>query len=495
MEPRRGHASTAKSAVLLAASAVLLWNLLVGGRVGHTVALGVVLVGVLACLVAVAAAKPIEFILGTWVIFVLQQPLGAYVGSGSHEGAVLVGRVDDGAILVLGVAMLWRWVSGRCVYTRNSAWVVCLTGLLAAIGVASAALTSDFGVWTVVGAWLTLKIWVVLAAFISAPWKGADFDRITKVILWTAAVVAVFGVIDYVSASTLQSLLHTTPDVVDPLQRSRSHYVQSVFPSPSRYSNFMTVAVALALARYAVERRPLYLAIALLLGTAGLASLRLRGLLAIIAVVVALVALVKESRLSRTMQLTAAVVVCVFVIGPAAFTGQFDRFTSQTDATARGQLYTDGIKLAEQRFPFGTGFGTYGSYASVLYYSPLYDKLGLSSEYGFSRESPLYLTDTSWAGFIAELGFIGTGLVIFGLIRVGAQLTIIARRSGPDRGPATAALTVLVAAVTMSIGSAALLDSVVVSAVGMLTACALASQRIPATAHARANPAPVGSSS
>jgi hypothetical protein len=107
----------------------------------------------------------------------------------------------------------------------------------------------------------------------------------------------------------------------------------------------------------------------------------------------------------------------------------------------------------------------------------LYDTLGLSSEYGFSRENPLYLTDTSWAGFVAELGFVGAGLIILGLIRVGARLTVIARRVGPDRGPATAALTVLVAAVTMSVGSAALLDSVVLSALGMLTGCALATNR------------------
>jgi hypothetical protein len=461
----------ALNAVLLLTAALLVWYL-VSGASGYRVGEGILFFLALAGGVWLATTRPVRFVLVAWVIFVMQQPLGAYVGSSSAEGARFVGRIDDATILILVVGLFIRRTLGLTVHRGVAAAVIPYTGVLLSVGVVSAMLRADVGFWTLAGAWLSLKVWVVVATLTALPWTERDFDRITRWILVTASVVTVFAAIDYASAATLQALLHTPPENVDPLEPARSHYVQSVFASASRYSNFMTIAFSVALARYATDRRMAYLVGALVFGVAGLASLRLRGLLAAVAVVLVLVLVVKGARMSRALQFAAATVACILVVGPSAFEAQLGRFTSQPNSTARGVLYANAFKLADDYFPLGVGFGRYGSYASIIYYSPLYYALGMSSQFGLSQTDPNFITDTSWAGYIAELGLLGAALMVIGLGYLGWKLTVMARSNDERAPPATVALAVLVATVTMSIGSAALLDSVVLIAFGMFAGCA-----------------------
>jgi hypothetical protein len=468
------NAANLASACLIAATAAAVWLLVAGGRLGQAVAL----VGILGlcgvCVCWLFALRPASVLIFGWILFVAQQPLVGYVGAKSAHGATLVGRLDDALLLLLAGMTLLRRLVGAAPPRRPTVWFVVLFVILAGIGLASGLLRDDVGPWSFIGMWLSLKVLIVIATACELPWKAADYDQITRIALIAGAVVGGFAVIDYVSPSTLHTILHTKFVANSPNQPARAHYVQSVFQSPSRYSNFMTVLFAIAVGRYAVERRPLFLAAAIVFGGAGLASLRLRGLLAAVAVVCVLVIVIREGRFARSLQLGAAILACVAILGPAAFSGQVDRFSSQGDNTARGHLYSDAFRLAEDRFPVGVGFGRYGSYASSLYYSPLYDQLGLSYDFGFSRANPDFITDAGLAGYIAELGAPATLLFLSGLVVLGFRLAGLARRPGAGRGPATVALAILVATVTMSVASASLLDSAIVTPLAVFVGLAFA---------------------
>ncbi|MBC6003828.1 oligosaccharide repeat unit polymerase [Paeniclostridium sp. NSJ-45] len=97
------------------------------------------------------------------------------------------------------------------------------------------------------------------------------------------------------------------------------------------------------------------------------------------------------------------------------------RIISEFFNGARGYLYTAGYKIATDYFPLGTGFGTFGSYMSREFYSPLYYEYGLSSVWGLSPSMPSYIADTYWAMIMGETGFIGVVLLILVLYFIFVQ--------------------------------------------------------------------------
>lgn len=60
-------------------------------------------------------------------------------------------------------------------------------------------------------------------------------------------------------------------------------------------------------------------------------------------------------------------------------------------------------------FPFGSGFGTFGTEIAAQYYSPLYYRYGLSSFWALT-EGGSELTDCYWPAVGAEMGLFGVVL-------------------------------------------------------------------------------------
>ncbi|MBC2206103.1 hypothetical protein [Listeria booriae] len=87
-----------------------------------------------------------------------------------------------------------------------------------------------------------------------------------------------------------------------------------------------------------------------------------------------------------------------------------DRISNQflgTDGEARGVLLDTSFTIASDHAPFGAGLGMFGSHASRLNYSPLYEQYGISRVWGLTQESPNFVTDSYWAMIIGELGYLG----------------------------------------------------------------------------------------
>ena len=67
-----------------------------------------------------------------------------------------------------------------------------------------------------------------------------------------------------------------------------------------------------------------------------------------------------------------------------------------------------GVQLFREHFPFGTGFGTFGSSSAAAYYSQLYYEMGFDKITGMQPNNTKYLNDTFWPMIFAQLGFVGT---------------------------------------------------------------------------------------
>jgi hypothetical protein len=92
---------------------------------------------------------------------------------------------------------------------------------------------------------------------------------------------------------------------------------------------------------------------------------------------------------------------------------------------ARTRMTVDSVTLALQHFPFGVGFGRFGSAIARDNYSIEYLRLGYDNVYGLgSPNNPnnhgRFLTDTQWPAIVGETGLVGALFFIAGLWRMFA---------------------------------------------------------------------------
>lgn len=79
------------------------------------------------------------------------------------------------------------------------------------------------------------------------------------------------------------------------------------------------------------------------------------------------------------------------------------------DNLARPMTYKTGWKILFDYFPFGSGFGSFGTAAAADFYSPLYYKYELNHVWGLTPSDPQFLADAFYPT-LAEVGFLGTVL-------------------------------------------------------------------------------------
>jgi len=88
----------------------------------------------------------------------------------------------------------------------------------------------------------------------------------------------------------------------------------------------------------------------------------------------------------------------------------------------RNALYIASINMANDKFPFGTGQGTFGGYPSKAYYGDVYYDYGLNKVHGLrpttssllrDKRDPGFMLDTYWSSIIGEMGYIGFMFYLF----------------------------------------------------------------------------------
>jgi hypothetical protein len=78
----------------------------------------------------------------------------------------------------------------------------------------------------------------------------------------------------------------------------------------------------------------------------------------------------------------------------------------EEDLVARFILYATMPMVLIDYFPFGSGFASFATYSSGVYYSHLYDKYGISGVWGISRDYYAFVADTYYPA-LAQFGVMG----------------------------------------------------------------------------------------
>lgn len=76
------------------------------------------------------------------------------------------------------------------------------------------------------------------------------------------------------------------------------------------------------------------------------------------------------------------------------------------------------FKTANNYFPFGSGFATYGSDQAARNYSRLYYLYGFNELNGMNPDNPAFLSDTFWPMAIGQFGWFGSIAYIIAFVRV-----------------------------------------------------------------------------
>lgn len=116
----------------------------------------------------------------------------------------------------------------------------------------------------------------------------------------------------------------------------------------------------------------------------------------------------------------------LFVLVPVAVVASWSQikfyFVDNADTSARAQLLRKSFVIAKDHFPVGAGFGTYGSYYSQEYYSPLYYRYGLNNLWGLSEEYGNFICDSFWPMILGQSGYFGLACYIGALVMLICKL-------------------------------------------------------------------------
>ena len=126
---------------------------------------------------------------------------------------------------------------------------------------------------------------------------------------------------------------------------------------------------------------------------------------AAIIVFVYLLILYGKKKISRKVKLFAGIVFCAATA--AALYQLINYYYMMGVESARAVLTIGGPFIAKDHFPFGTGWGTYGSAASIDPYSPVYGMYRMAGVWGLSPDFPDFICDTFWPMVLGQCGFFG----------------------------------------------------------------------------------------
>lgn len=209
------------------------------------------------------------------------------------------------------------------------------------------------------------------------------------------------------------------------IQGTNLRWLPGIFRELGAWALCMNLALIGSLMLYTIDKRRRYLLVAcFFLVCIGMTLLKKSIFESVFIVTAAILFLTNLSY--RKKMLSIAGFFLVTIVFGIIFSAQvIENITLNTEYLARvgneGHvrigMYLASFNIANDFFPFGSGFGSFGSLASIsggyseLYYTYGVDSIGSNSEIAVA-EGAHTLLDTFWPHIIAELGYIGSFLYI-----------------------------------------------------------------------------------
>jgi hypothetical protein len=342
------------------------------------------------------------------VLFIFQDACVAIVGGrGSSIGAVIQ-NTDEAALTAIVVVMgAVTLLTRRRLYVPRWVYWYSLFVIAAAVSIALQGSGWRRGA---LGLLLLSKGFIFAFVIQQFEWQVEDVKQWLRLQLGALVIVLLFAIPDLLSPTSFRAFIGFD-EAVD--YRSGLPSVGSLLGHPGPYGWFMAVGVMLALAHILSGRsRAWYVPLSLFMGGMAL-SLRRKPILGVLASAVIVVFLFRHGTIryrarGALIALGLIALPLAFVFFPIVLQGVYGYLSVDAlTAQARTALYAGALLLGRDHFPFGVGIGRYGSYGSVVDYSPIYYEFGFDKIFGMSPTYGAFIQDTFWPQILGETGFIG----------------------------------------------------------------------------------------
>ena len=247
----------------------------------------------------------------------------------------------------------------------------------------------------------------------SIPANNLTLRKYVRSFAYVALLFLVLGFVDIVAPSWFRSV---TGNVDYISYRMGIPSVISLFLHPGVFGWFMCFVALYCFAFFIVFGKGSYLFTGLVFSLGSFFSMRAKPLGGLVGGILAGLSTLRLAKRIEKGLVIAAIGICISVpIWPKLYGLYQSTVTSYLKVrdpmlVARNALYITSVDIAKDYFPFGAGFGRYGSWISRKYYSPVYDEYDLSSLYGMTEEKTSFACDTFWPMVLGETGFIGLAL-------------------------------------------------------------------------------------
>ena len=395
-----------RSAALALAAALAVIAAVVGIIISPLIAAAAILG---AAIFILALARPMVFFAIALSIIVASATLeNLFKGTG-------VGFADEAVVLIALLAFSFRRLAQRktLVFPAGSGWFVAF----AAAGIASAAFQDVPAGIAAQGTFLAVKGLLFAFAAAQLDWANSDLKNLARNGAIGAAVVLSLAAVNLAVPRQWSQLILGYPSV------DYTFILPALigpFVHPAAFGRVCAIIAVAAFAyRLTVGRTR---SSGLLLAAAsfgGILSFRVKTLVGMFASLGYL----------RLRHRSAGLLVALFAILPLGILILWVPLTKFIGADLQAYIFQDSARstitfgaldVAGGYFPFGAGFGRYGSFIAASNYSPEYVQRGFQSVYGLGATpgDGNFLTDTQWPAIVGEAGWLGALFFAIGLLRV-----------------------------------------------------------------------------
>ncbi|WP_395244583.1 hypothetical protein ACGGZK_01920 [Agromyces sp. MMS24-K17] len=372
-------------------------------------------------LLGLAFYRPRVFALIALLTIVLSVPLQSLLGP--------VGRNADEIVIMLCVVAFTvrRFVTERRLVWFPG-WPFFLLFVLA--GLVSAYVRDVPSSVAIEGMLLAVKGLLFAFALAQVEWREGDLRTLVR---WGigAIIVLVLCAIGNIAAPVPWATTFSGRPPVDYYGGIPS--LSGPFQHPAAFGRFCAVlAIAVFVYRFTVRSSFGNTVLLVLTGAMALLTFRVKSLVGLI-VSLGLLGL----RFAKPVLIFAAIclgpVIALFVVPPILEFVGADVETYIVSDSARSTLTYGSLDVAAAYFPFGAGFGRYGSFTASVNYSPEYVMRGFEHVYGLGREDKgQFLNDTQWPAIWGETGWLGAAAFAIGIVLVFVALM---RPTSTDEAP------------------------------------------------------------
>lgn len=348
------------------------------------------------------------------LVLIFQDPFRILSGGSETAFYFFVQRIDEAILFPFGI---WMLLSS----TRTQGVMAFGRLPLVMIGVFGGMLLSSLLAWSqpvpaLIDFLLIAKPFLLFAIGASLALSPQDVHRGLRPVLFIGIAIVLSALV-FLLAPELQEAYFQYSRPVD----ERLGYVsaQGFFDGPGQYSWFCAVVFAASYAAYLAFTKSIYIVMSVISATFTVLAWRRKSIGAVVAMLLVAAMVRATSSKGHRMRAVAAVALVTLLAGTilAPFVTDLFEYTvveySDPQSTARYALYHASGQIAFDRFPLGTGFGSFGSYPSRVYYSDVYNQYGLSTIRGLSPQFGEYITDAFWpmvlgqGGVISLLSYLG----------------------------------------------------------------------------------------